>query len=294
MTAAPVVQLFYNPRAGSFSARKLDALARAFRAEGADVVLAPSVDSPPAIDPQATHVCIAGGDGTIRHVAAMLVRAGACLPLVIHPIGTVNLLAREIVPHASPAHTARSLLRGQATRPHSPVAFGDSMFFVCASVGPDSAAVARLSAGLKARIGRTAYLAALLDVLLCWPRPAITLSADTRAWRCEAVYVAKGRYYAGPWSFAPNARGADGKLHVLALRRARRRDYLRFVGRLLLGRDPATDRNTIAFTCSALSIASDCAAPIQADGDIVASCPVDFQVLDQPITFCEAPARAVA
>jgi diacylglycerol kinase family enzyme len=290
MSVRPVVQLFYNPTAGSFSSRKLDELTWAFRAEDADIILTPSVDAPPSIHPAATHVCIAGGDGTIRHVAMMLVRSRSRLPVTIYPTGTVNLLARENVADPSAVFAARSLIQGEASRLYNPVTLGDTMFFVCASVGPDSIAVARLSPQLKSRIGRAAYLAALAHLLIRWPRPKLLLRADGVVRHCEAVHVAKGRYYAGPWSFAPNARGGDGTLHVLALRRARRRDYLRFIGSLLLRRDPAEHPNAIAFTCTTLSISSDCDSPVQADGDLAGMCPVDLSIHREPISFCDLSA----
>jgi diacylglycerol kinase family enzyme len=286
VSGPPTIQLYYNPRAGSYSARRLDALVAAFKSEGAGVILAGSVDGVPPVAPEATHVCIAGGDGTIRHVAAMLVEAGCALPVAIHPAGTVNLLAREHEAAPSPRAVARALLRGDARRLHKPVAFGASMFFACASVGPDSAAVALLSTRLKSRIGRAAYLFAFVRLLIRWQRPKLTLRAGGDPVECEAVYVAKGRHYAGPWSFAPHARAADGLLHVLALRKARRRDFLRFAVLLLLRRDPAGDANAIAFTCSELSIEGDAAPPVQADGDIVARCPIDLSVCDRAIAFC--------
>jgi hypothetical protein len=49
-----VVQLFFNPAAGSYRGSTIDDLARAFRATGARIMLTPSVDAPPAIDPAAT------------------------------------------------------------------------------------------------------------------------------------------------------------------------------------------------------------------------------------------------
>jgi len=198
MTAQSVVQLFFNPTSGSFSSRRLKALAGALQAEGAQVITTPSVDREPIFAEQATHICIAGGDGTIRHVAANLARSGRVLPTAIYPAGTVNLLAREGSFRRSPAACARELLRGNGGgRPHHPVSLGETMFFACASAGPDSAAVAGLSPGLKRVIGRAAYVVAFLKVLWRWPRPRLRLSFEGRSLDCEAVYIAKGRYFAG-------------------------------------------------------------------------------------------------
>ena len=285
MIDQPTVQLFYNPGSGAFSERKLHALANAIRAQDAQVILAPSADSDPALSPKATHICISGGDGTVRHVAAMLARCSSTLPVAIYPSGTVNLLAREGAAFSSLDEFVRGLLHGQTARLHFPVTFGPSVFFACAGVGPDSAAIGRLSPGLKRIFGRSAYAIAFTRLLWSWPRPRIELSANGQSWRCEAVYIAKGRYFAGPWSFAPKASVSDGLLHVLALKTARRRDYLQFIWAMALGRDPAKLENAIGFTCRALAIYCDESMPFQADGDIVATCPVELAIHDFPLAF---------
>src|SRR5690606_19476787 len=144
--------------------------------------------------------------------------------LSIYPAGTINLLAREAGYPTDPETFARLVLSGEPRRLHYPVMLGDGYFFACAGVGPDSFAVEQVSTRLKRRIGRLAYLAAFVRLLWRWPRHAIRLEAEGRTVECEAFYVAKGRYYAGGWSFAQQARVHDPVLHVVALPTARRRD----------------------------------------------------------------------
>jgi hypothetical protein len=54
-----------------------------------------------------------------------------------------------------------------------PVALNDTFFLACASVGPDSRAVAEVSLALKRRIGKLAYAAAFGRILFDWRRPRI-------------------------------------------------------------------------------------------------------------------------
>jgi diacylglycerol kinase family enzyme len=284
--AQTVVQLFSNPRAGRRRAGRVDALVRAFEAQGAKVLRSVSADGPPQIAPQATLVCVAGGDGTVRHVASAVLAGGHTVRMSIYPAGTINLLAMEAGYPRDPAQFARMALADVPSRPHYPAAFGDAHFFACAGVGPDSLAVAAVSPTLKRALGRFAYAAAFLRLLVRWPRHAITLTVDGREIACEAFYVAKGRYYAGRWSFARDARVHEPVLHVVGLRRARRRDYLWFVGAILMHRDPARLANVEAFTCSSLRAASAEPLPLQADGDIVATLPVEFAVGETPLAFC--------
>ena len=281
-----VVQLVSNPRSGRHKARRIAALARAFEELGARVHHDECRQAPPPIRADATHVCVAAGDGTVRHVAGMVARTGHPVALSIYPAGTINLLAREAGYPSDPGGFARLVLASEPRRRHYPVAIGDGYFFACAGVGPDSFAVARVSSRLKRVIGRLAYGAAFLGVLLNWPRPRITLESNEGETDCEAFYVAKGRYYAGRWSFAPNARLDEPLLHVVALRRARRRDYARFVWILLRGGDVAALSNVAILTCTSLHATADSSLPIQADGDIVGELPATMTVGEVPLVFC--------
>ena len=278
MSPPPIVQLFYNVKAGHYSPGRIDALVQALRAAGAKVRLTPSADGLPQLAPDTTHVCVAGGDGTVRHVGAAVVNTNPALPLAIYPMGTVNLLAREAQVPRNPGKLAQLLVHGGADRPHHPVRVGNDMFFACASAGPDSYAVASVSLRLKRWIGRLAYAVSFLHLLANWPRFNLRLSANGQSWPCEAVFIAKGRYYAGPWSFAPQAQVGDGLLHVVALKTARRRDFLGFCWSLLRGMDPGSGGNTIAFTCTALRLDADELVPLQGDGDILGCCPLDMAV----------------
>jgi diacylglycerol kinase (ATP) len=280
-----VVQLFSNPSAGRHNRRAVAALAKAFEAGGARVLLGESGTGPPRIDDEATHVCVAAGDGTVRHVAGAVILGGRPVTMSIYPAGTINLLAREGGYPRDPDRFARHVLSGKVQRPHYPVTIGDGHFFACAGVGPDSLAVARVSGRLKRAIGRSAYAIAGLKLLFDWRRERIELEAGERKLSCEAFYVAKGRYYAGRWSFAREARVHDPVLHVVALRTARRRDYLRFVAALATRRDVSRLANVEAFTCTALTASAAAALPIQADGDVVGALPVTLTVGDQPLVF---------
>jgi diacylglycerol kinase family enzyme len=281
-----IVQLISNPAAGRHNAQRIAELGRAFEALGAKVQYTPCGSEPPPIRADATHVCVAAGDGTVRHVAGAIARNGQTVPLSIYPLGTINLLAMEAGYPRRPADFAKLVLRNQPSRPHYPVAIGDGHFFSCAGVGPDSRAVARVSSRLKRAIGRFAYGAAMLGVLASWPRPRISLTLGERSIACEAFYVAKGRYYAGRWSFAPAARVHDPVLHVVALTKARRRDYLRFIVAVVTGSDPARLPNVAVLTCTTLRAEADEPLPVQADGDVVCTLPVTLTVGAAPLIFC--------
>ncbi|MFT3965092.1 MAG: diacylglycerol kinase family protein [Sphingobium sp.] len=282
---AQVVQLFSNPHAGTYSRKRVQALVRALQDLGATVIQSFSADAPPEILEGVDHVCVAGGDGTVRHVASAVLRCGRPVTMSIYPVGTVNLLARERLYPACARRFARMVMAGAPDRPHFPVAADEQFFFACASVGPDSQALACYSPRLKRFIGRAAYGIAFLGLLWHWPRRTIILRAHGNMVECEAFYVAKGRYYAGPWSLAPASRADDPLMHVVALKRARRRDFARLALALLRGRGVDSVPGAVCFTATDLTAEGDGALPLQADGDIVTALPVRFAIGGTPLSF---------
>jgi diacylglycerol kinase family enzyme len=285
--APPTVQLFYNRTSGGHCPKRLAALQAGFEAQGARVLLSQcGPASPIEVDPEASHVCAVGGDGTLRHVALALARCGRKLPLSVYPAGTVNLVHRERLHPLDPAGHALRLLAKDGAGSLHPAKLGDTFFLACASVGPDSRAVAEVSLALKARIGKLAYAWALARILFDWRRTTIRLTWDGGAVVCEAFYVAKGRYFAGPWSFAPQASTALPLLHVVALARARRRDFARFAFALWLGRPVDGLPGVTAFDCTALQAEADVPLPIQADGDPVGTLPASIRLHAEALSLC--------
>jgi diacylglycerol kinase family enzyme len=260
-------------------------LSKAFTAEGATVIETACTADPPAIAENADHVCIAGGDGTVRDIVNALPRNGRSPDLSNYPMGTINLLAREARYPADPQAFVRRLLSDEPARSHFPVSIGEGLFVVCASVGPDSAAVAGISPRLKRRVGRLAYLAAIVPLLIRWPRRPIRLQVNGRSLRCEAFYVAKGRYFAGPWSFAPTAGVDRPSLHLVAFARMRRRDFAAFAWALLRHQPVERLKGVTCLTCTALSADSDAPLPLQADGDIVAALPASIRLEKTALQF---------
>ena len=283
----PTVQLFFNKTSGGHCSKRLAALRQHFEAGGARVLLSeccPGADV--SIDEGVSHICALGGDGTIRHVAFALARSGRLVPMSIYPTGTVNLLHREIGSPLDLQLHAERVLGGTWQGRLYPVAINDTHFLACASVGPDSRAVASVSLPLKRRIGKLAYLWAFIQLIFRWERQPIRLQCENRELMCEAFYVAKGRFFAGPWSFAPDARLSDPLLHVTALATARRRDYLGFVWAMLSDRTMDRLPGVTTFTCTAFSAMGLAPLPVQADGDIVAELPIQVQLSAEPITLC--------
>lgn len=122
------------------------------------------------VDRGVARVVVAGGDGTVREVAGVL--AGTEVPLGILPLGTANLLARNLgLPLGRVEPMVRVALQGSERQvdigtvryvqqgPAGPVESPVQQFLALVGIGHDAATLADTSQDLKRWVGWPAYLA---------------------------------------------------------------------------------------------------------------------------------------
>ncbi len=296
-----LVELIHNPASGTHDQFRLDILSHAFQACGAKVRVGTTKhDGRFEIFPESDLVCVSGGDGALRLVVASMVRSGIAKPLCVFPAGTVNLVAKELGYSSDPEKFAREIMAGflakAIARLEAPLVTSDDQPFVaCISAGPDGQAVARHSPALKKRIGGAAYAFSLIKLLADWPRLRFSLEVEApdstkTQLSSAAFYVIKAHHYAGNWTLSPGATIASDICHVISLRRARRRDFFRFLATVALGRDPARLAFVQSLPARSLTIIADDEpsrlAAFQVDGDMLPAQPREIRMTSHAVTYC--------
>jgi len=282
------ILIIVNPAAGRArsSERRLGRFVAALERQGCTVVLRRAGPSPGQVErlagqaePGFEAIVAAGGDGTISAVVNGL--GGRAVPFGVLPLGSANVLAREIRLPRAPEALASLITTG----PVSPIwlgRVGERAFVMMASAGFDSEIVAALSPELKRRVGRLAFAWGFLVRLWHCPACELTVRADGVEYRAAAVVAAKGRHYAGPFVVAPGADLAEPVLELVLLDRRGRWAMLRYATALFLGRVPRLGDIAIVRARQA-SVAGNRALPVQADGEIVGELPITLAVADRPL-----------
>ncbi|MCE0487882.1 diacylglycerol/lipid kinase family protein [Ornithinimicrobium sediminis] len=171
-------------------------------------------------------VVAVGGDGTVREAAEALADTG--VPLAVVPLGTANLLARNLrIPLRSVDAAVSAALTG-ADRPLDLVAVRltragagevSTTSLVVAGLGQDGATVAAVCPGLKRTVGWPAYLVPGLW-RLGEPLVPVQVSLDGGPLRAHDVWsVLVGSCARIPLGIQvlPGARPDDGRLDVALL-----------------------------------------------------------------------------
>jgi len=294
MTFAPdrAVLLILNPTAGRRRRGLVNAVVRRVRALGWTVDL---VETAAAGDARRIAeacdaaryavIAVAGGDGTINEVVNGLAQrtvAGPALGIV--PLGTANVLAHELGLGFSAAALAQTLTAGREILMQPGEASGAGrirQFSLMAGAGFDAKVVAGVSAPLKRRFGRAAYVWRSLVEAHRYRPVRYAVEIDGVRHEAASVIVTRGRLYAGPYLVAPDAALGKPLLHVCLFERWGRSQTLRFGLALLLGRLPRTaGYRVIAGHDIRLSVLSDAGEvrrqPVQIDGDDALTLPVSI------------------
>lgn len=286
------VLLILNPTAGRRRRGLVDAVARRVRALGWTVDLVETAAAGDARRIAETCdaaryavIAVAGGDGTINEVVNGLSRrreAGPALGIV--PLGTANVLAHELGLGFSAAALAQTLTAGREILMQPGEASGAGrtrQFSLMAGAGFDAKVVAGVSAPLKRRLGRAAYVWRSLVEARRYRPVRYAVEIDGVRHEAASVIVTHGRLYAGPYVVAPDAALGLPLLHVCLFERWGRSQTLRFGLALLLGRLPRTSGyRVIAGHDIRVSVVSDAGEerrqPVQIDGDDALTLPVSI------------------
>lgn len=286
------VLLILNPTAGRRRRGLVDGVVRRVRALGWTVDLVETAAAGDArriaetCDPNRYAViAVAGGDGTINEVVNGLARRAAEGPaLGIVPLGTANVLAHELGLGFSAAAVAQTLTAGREILMQPGEASGQGrtrQFSLMAGAGFDAKVVAGVSAPLKRRLGRAAYVWRSLVEARRYRPVRYAVEIDGVNHQAASVIVTHGRHYAGPYVVAPDAALGRPLLHVCLFERWGRAQTLRFGLALLLGRLPRTaGYRVIAGHDIRISVLSDAGEhgrqPVQIDGDDALTLPVSI------------------
>ncbi len=215
-------------------------------------------------------IVAAGGDGTVRVIAAEV--AGTGIPLGILPMGTGNLLARNLGLPLSPPVALRVVLDG-VDRPVDLVHVdGDGLpptkFSVMAGMGLDAAIMNEAPEIWKTRVGWPAYFLTGARHLSYPAIPMEIIVDDAEPIRRLARTVVVGNVgsLTARIPLLPDALIDDGVLDVVVVAPRRLFGWVGVAARILT-KHPRRDASLDRFTGQRVVVRAEKPAPRQLDGD---------------------------
>lgn len=273
--------LIVNPTSGSFSQPQIDRIIASLTLSGLDPIL---LKTGSAMDPTlfASRICaeiphpliiVAGGDGTVNGVLNGLTPGAATLAVI--PLGTSNVLARELK-----IHSVDDALKRLAAGKSRPAPVGEVrnsgnkwLFILMAGVGVDGSVVQRVRLREKRALGKGAYALSALRLLRDWDRSEMKVACNGKSFSCHSVIVCNASRYGGNFILAPQGDIFSPGFQVVCIKGGVF-TYLKLACQLALGR--VADSSSVTITgASELEIKGGKA--VQLDGDYLGSGGVRFR-----------------
>ncbi len=221
------------------------------------------------------NIVAAGGDGTINGVVNGV--AGSNARMGILPLGTVNVLAKEIgIPQGNLAAAWEIIVKGETLALDLPVA-NDQFFIQLAGVGLDAEVVRRTSHESKKNFGPLSYILTLVQLAAARP-PKVVL--ETEGWPsregCFAL-IGNGRLYGGPFPIFKRASLYDGLLDVVLFKNQSHWDVIRYFQAIAFGTHSELP-DVEYFQTPMLRVSGDGDVPVELDGELAGSLPCEFRI----------------
>jgi len=233
-------------------------------------------------------VVAAGGDGTVSAVIDGMV--GTSIPLGIIPAGTGNLIARELNVPLEIEDAVALIAGNHKIRKIDAMRIGKRTFVLNVSVGISASVIEGTTRNNKNRFGRLAYLGTAIIKIFTFRNRylAVAIDGKTRTYRAVEVTISNcGILSKMLYPRGPDVRIDDGHLDVWTLSSKTFRDYPRYLFEMITRR-PAKDLSHFRNSEKNVSIRSRIPLPVQADGDIIGTTPVEVEVLPGMLTVLVA------
>jgi YegS/Rv2252/BmrU family lipid kinase len=213
-------------------------------------------------------VLACGGDGTVTSCAEGVTGTG--VPLGIIPMGTGNLLARNVgLPMG--VEEALTVALGSVQQPIDAGRVNGTLFVVMAGLGLDAQMLSDTSDPLKKRLGWFAY--AISAARHLGDRPMrVTLSVDggrRRRMRASALIVGNVGWLRGGLPLLPDARPDDGMLDAVVLIAGGLAGWLSVAADIVLRRQTHGRTHRVQFTELRVTLGQE--QPWELDGEVMGS-----------------------
>jgi YegS/Rv2252/BmrU family lipid kinase len=234
--------------------------------------------APRAVSEGYLQVVAAGGDGTINEVANGI--AGTEVALGLMPMGTMNVFANELGLPAHDLGRCWEIIRAERHRWVDLPEANDKYFVQLAGVGLDAQVVKETSLAFKRNLGPLSYLFSAAQIAARRPPRLLIESEDAATEEGSFVLVGNGRHYGGPFPFFKQAVIDDGLLDVLVFKQLGYIEIIKYLQNVFFAPE-ITTREVEYFQTRRLRVSSAEEVPVELDGELVGSCPVEFVMRSQ-------------
>ncbi len=286
------IVLIFNPVATKASGRKIARASHFLRSRGykAEILFTEQKGHAESLAREAVKkspslIIAAGGDGTFNEIVNGI--AGSEIPMAILPLGTTNVLAKEL----GLPETVDGAMEVAIRSTPKTVSIGKisitchssrvtRYFLLMAGIGFDGEAVFRTNETLKKISGKGAYIFSGFKTLSVFNPDKLILDMDGKTYTGYSVIISKVAKYGGNFKITPDARLTDPFFYVCLFKGKGRLDILRYVTGVVAGKHLGF-RDVKYVRAKNINVEGD--AHIQIDGDYFGRSPARIEVVPDTV-----------
>ncbi len=226
-------------------------------------------------------IVAAGGDGTFNEVINGI--AGSEVPMAILPLGTTNVLAKELnIPEHIDGALEVAITGSPKTISLGKIAAARHLapetryFALMAGIGFDGEAVFGVNETLKKFSGKGAYIYSGIKTLSGFKPNKLFFHIDGKNLSGYTAIIGKAAKYGGHYMITPDAKLSDPFLYVCLFKGKNRSDFFRYTLGIITGRHL---RFKDIEYIKATSIEVDGNAHVHIDGDYFGKTPVRIEIV---------------
>ena len=243
------------------------------KGHGAELARSAMAENPRAI-------VAAGGDGTINEVINGM--AGSDIPLGVLPLGTTNVLAKELqIPETVEGAVGRVVTGSLAAVSLGRIELSSQKpsvsryFCLMAGIGFDARAVHGVSQGIKRLSGEGAYILSGIRSFIRYRPEELIFTIDGKEFKGFAAIIGKASRYGGRYRVNPDADIRDPHFYLCILTGQSRADLLHFASGIIMGNHL---KNPDVLYMKASHIEIQGSSDVQIDGDYFGITPATISV----------------
>ena len=284
------ILVIFNPVSGGGQRQVLDEVISHLSQAGCDVTLYETKGPEDAtvylknLSQPYDLIVAAGGDGTTNEVVNGLV--DQTIPLAVIPIGTTNVLAKELNLPKNPKALAKAILKGKIREVHL-ARMNQKRFVLMAGFGYDAWVVNGVNLNIKKRFGKLAYVLSMLQQIRPYGSKSYDVNVDGKTFKAQSVIITNGRYYGGSFILSRKANLSDPNLQVFIFKAKGKLKLLTILFSLPLGLIEKLP-GLLSIPGKNIQISTSNEDVIQADGDVAGVLPADVSIESETFPFVVA------
>jgi len=285
------IVLINNPVAFKASSRKVAQASYYLQSKGYEVEVLftdkkgdAEALSKKAIEKSPSLIIAAGGDGTFNEVINGI--AGSETPMAILPLGTTNVLAKELgIPETVKSSmdiaiqgVSRVVSLGKITLQQDTPKV--RYFCMMAGIGFDGMTVFEINKTVKKISGKGAHFYSGLKVLSHFHPNELTFTIGGKSYTGYSAVVGKGAKYGGHIKVTPDAKLTDPNLYICIFKGKKRLDICRYIFGVLT-KSHLSFKDVEYLMSERIQI--DGSAHIQIDGDYFGMTPAIIEIAPETV-----------